>query len=80
MRRIADVTAPRRRAQGVHVPIHYERDDERRRLNIMTVGQVAPEDILGVLERQAKEGAWSYGVLYDARAGRNARRPTRCGR
>src|SRR5688572_33496166 len=37
----------------------------------MSTGHVTPEDVRGVLERQAKEGAWSYSVLYDARAGRN---------
>jgi hypothetical protein len=53
------------------VPIHYERDDTRRRIVIMTTGHVTSEDVGGVLERQAREGAWSYSVLYDARAGRN---------
>ena len=53
------------------MPIHYERDDSRRRIVIMTTGHVTPEEVRGVLERQAREGAWSYSVLYDARAGRN---------
>jgi hypothetical protein len=54
------------------VPIHYERDDTKQRILIMTTGHVATEDILGVVDRQAEEGAWSYSVLYDARAGKNA--------
>ncbi len=53
------------------MPIHYERDDARRRLVIMTTGQVTTEEVRSTLERQAKEGTWSYSVLYDARAGRN---------
>ncbi|HEY6362034.1 MAG TPA: hypothetical protein VIX63_13055 [Vicinamibacterales bacterium] len=57
------------------MPIHYERDDERRRIIIMTTGRVTPEDVQGALDRQANEGTWSYAVLYDARAGTNT--PTR---
>jgi hypothetical protein len=53
------------------VPIHYERDDRRRRIIIMTTGRVTPEDVRGALDRQANEGTWSYAVLYDARAGTN---------
>ena len=53
------------------MPIHYERDDARRRIVVMTTGHVTPEDVRGTLERQANEGAWSYAVLYDARAGTN---------
>ena len=53
------------------MPVHYERDDARRRIIIMTTGHVTPEDVRGTMERQAHEGAWSYAVLYDARAGTN---------
>ena len=53
------------------MPVHYERDDARRRIIIMTTGHVTPEDVRGAVERQAHEGAWSYTVLYDARAGTN---------
>jgi hypothetical protein len=53
------------------VPIHYERDDTRRRILIMTTGEVTSEEVRDTLERQAKDGAWSYSVLYDTRAGRN---------
>ena len=59
------------RAEELDVAIHYERDDSARRIVIMTTGQVTQEDVLATLERQAREGAWSYSVLYDARAGRN---------
>jgi hypothetical protein len=57
------------------VPIHYERDDVRRRIAIMTIGHITPEDILGVLDRQASEGTWSYSVLYDTRASKNIPTP-----
>ena len=51
--------------------IHYERDDPRRRIVIMSTGKVTSDEVLASLDRQAKEGAWSYSVLYDARAGRS---------
>jgi hypothetical protein len=57
------------------VPIHYERDDSRQRILIMTTGHVTTEDVLGVVDRQAQEGAWCYSVLYDARAGTNTPTP-----
>jgi hypothetical protein len=57
------------------VPLHYERDDERQRILIMTTGHVATEDVLGAVDRQADEGTWSYSVLYDARAGKNTPTP-----
>jgi hypothetical protein len=49
------------------VPITYERDDERRRLVVTTVGIVTLDDLIGVMDRQASEGTWSYGMLYDSR-------------
>ena len=57
------------------VPVHYERDDSRRRVTVMTTGFVTPEEVRGVLDRQADEGAWSYTVLYDARAAVNTPTP-----
>jgi hypothetical protein len=50
------------------MPIHYERDDRRRRIVEMPVGVVTVQDIIGVMNRQVEEGAWSYTVLADARA------------
>jgi hypothetical protein len=49
------------------MPVHYERDDARRRIVATSVGRVTLADTLATIDRQAKEGAWSYGVLYDAR-------------
>jgi hypothetical protein len=57
------------------VPLHYERDDERQRINIMTTGHVTTDDVLGAVDRQAEEGTWSYSVLYDVRAGKNIPTP-----
>jgi hypothetical protein len=54
--------------------IRYERDDRRRRVHIMSVGPTTTEQVLGTLDRQAADGAWSYSVLYDARA--SASKPT----
>ena len=74
--------------------VHYERDDSRRRITIMTTGVVTPDEVRGALDRQAREGTWSYCVLYDTRAALNMPTPddlrelvlhvgmltTRCGR
>jgi hypothetical protein len=51
------------------MPIHYERDDDRHRIVAVSIGTVTLDEALAVIDRQAAEGAWSYGVLYDARAG-----------
>ena len=47
------------------MPIHYERDDEGQRIRVMMTGHVTTEDVLGIVDRQAREGTWSYGLLYD---------------
>jgi hypothetical protein len=57
------------------VAVHYERDDSRRRITIMTTGVVTPDEVRGALDRQAREGTWSYGVLYDTRAALNVPTP-----
>jgi hypothetical protein len=49
------------------MPITYERDDERRRIIVTTVGVVTVEEMLAVIDRQAREGTWRYGMLYDSR-------------
>ena len=49
------------------MPITYERDDERRRIIVTTIGIVGLDDLLAVMDRQANEGTWPYGMLYDAR-------------
>jgi len=54
------------------MPVHYERDDSKRRIVVRSVGSVTLAEALAVMDRQAAEGAWSYGVLYDARASAGA--------
>jgi hypothetical protein len=48
------------------MPITYERDDSRRRITVTLAGVVALEELLAIVDRQATEGTWSYGMLYDA--------------
>jgi hypothetical protein len=50
------------------MPIQYERDDEKRRIFVTSAGRVTLADTLAIIDRQATEGAWTYGVLYDVRA------------
>jgi hypothetical protein len=49
------------------MPITYERVDERRRIVVTTVGEVTVEEMLAVVDRQAGERTWHYGMLYDSR-------------
>jgi hypothetical protein len=49
------------------MPITYERDDDRRRISVTLVGEISVEDLLAIVDRQANEGTWRYGVFYDAR-------------
>lgn len=49
------------------MPIYYERDASRRRVVATSVGAVTLSDALAIIDREA-ENAWSWGVLYDARA------------
>jgi len=58
------------------MPIHYERDVSRRRVVATSVGAVTLSDALAIIDRQAAEGAWSYSVLYDARASDDVPTPT----
>lgn len=49
------------------MPITYERDDARRLIIVTTIGIVGLDDLLAVVDRQASEGTWQYGTLYDSR-------------
>jgi hypothetical protein len=49
------------------MPITYERDDGRRRITVTLAGVVTLEELLAIVDRQASEGTWSYGMFYDAR-------------
>jgi hypothetical protein len=49
------------------MPITYERDDARRRIVVTTIGIIAVDEMLAIIDRQAREGTWQYGMLYDSR-------------
>lgn len=49
------------------MPITYVRDDQRRRITVTTIGMVGLDELLAVVDRQAAEGTWRYGMLYDSR-------------
>jgi hypothetical protein len=49
------------------MPIHYERDDRKRRIVISFPGTYQAADGLAAIEQHHAEGAWTYGVLYDLR-------------
>jgi hypothetical protein len=57
------------------MPLEYNRDDGRRRITVISTGVVTLPDALAVIERQAADGAWSYGVLYDTRGSADAPTP-----
>jgi hypothetical protein len=49
------------------MPSSYQRDDARRRIVVTVEGNVSAAEALAVVSRQLADGAWSYGILYDAR-------------
>jgi hypothetical protein len=55
------------------MPIEYQRDDVKRRINVTATEPVTSEDLIELTNRQAAEGAWAYGMLYDATAGHEPR-------
>jgi hypothetical protein len=48
--------------------LEYRRDDARGRITVTSTGAVTLAEALAIMDRQAADGAWSYGVLYDMRA------------
>jgi hypothetical protein len=50
------------------MPIQYVRDDAHKRILVATRGEIGLDDIVGIVDRQAKDRTWSYAMLYDARA------------
>src|SRR5882724_11582494 len=48
------------------MPFEYARDDVRKRLTITTSGALSLPEMLSIVDRQATDGAWTYGVLYFA--------------
>jgi hypothetical protein len=49
------------------MPISYETDHQSRRVTVVLTGIATVEDLLAIVNRQAAEGTWGYGLLYDAR-------------
>ena len=54
----------------------YRRDDARRRITVVAQGQLTCDDFRTIIERQAGEKTWSYGLLYDLRQMTRALVPT----
>jgi hypothetical protein len=48
------------------MPVTYTRDDASKRLTIEVVGEVGPGEFHDIVQRQADEDTWRYGVLYVA--------------
>ena len=46
----------------------YMRDDVRRRIRITVRQTLRPEDTVEIIDRQVRENAWVYPMLYDLRA------------
>ena len=46
----------------------YTRDDQRRRITVVGDGPLTAGDLIGVVNRQIADSAWSYGLLYEATA------------
>jgi hypothetical protein len=45
--------------------IAYACDDERRRVRVTITGFVTLPELIAIVDRQAAEGTWTYGILYD---------------
>jgi hypothetical protein len=50
-----------------HMPLTYERDDQRRLITITMVEPYSLDDLLSVVDRQAAENTWRHAILYDLR-------------
>jgi hypothetical protein len=49
------------------ISVEFERDDQRKRLTVITSGVLTFSEMLSVAERQAAEGMWAYSMLSVAR-------------
>ena len=47
------------------MPHTYVRDDVRRRLTVTVSGPLTMDVVFSILDHQAGEGIWAYGVLHD---------------
>lgn len=50
------------------LPYDYVRDDDKQRITVAVRAPLRPEDFRSIIDRQARERTWSYGLLYDLRA------------
>jgi hypothetical protein len=50
------------------MPFTYARDDTHRRIRVVLTESATLTEALAILDRQADEGTWRYGLLYDARS------------
>jgi hypothetical protein len=48
--------------------VTYARDDERRRIRVSLSGYVTLPELIAIVDRQASEGTWMYGILYDTQS------------
>jgi two-component sensor histidine kinase len=53
--------------QNFVVPVQYVVDHPTRRVTVVWTEPVSLAEITDMLERHAASGAWTYGVLHDAR-------------
>jgi hypothetical protein len=49
------------------MPVQYLLDDTQRRIRLVLSDPITVAELLGSVERQLADGAWSYGTLVDAR-------------
>src|ERR1700687_6053588 len=49
------------------MPHTYVRDEVRRRVTVTVSGPLTMEVVLVIVDRQAIDGTWTYGVLHDLR-------------
>ena len=47
--------------------VSFHRDDANQRIIVVVTGPLVAAEILSVVDRQAEEGIWAYGCLYDER-------------
>jgi hypothetical protein len=59
--------SPTQREMSIAMGVTYERLDAIRRIVVTVTGPLGAADILSVVDRQADEGVWDYGCLYDER-------------
>jgi hypothetical protein len=49
------------------MPLTYRRDDARRLLTVIAVGDITLTEAIEMLDRRVMDGTWSYSLLYDGR-------------